>query len=342
MGALILTLLAAWLTASAATTLPMKLEVQNEPTSRLSNIHIYSAEILTDHLTISYGPCDSTEDKDAHHIIAKVRLATRASRLVWVLPEGAKPGGCVSAWGDGGCLRGRSTPQVWTRRQKRTAIPMTDAKGMDIRGPWFDGVALLKDKQPSLIDVAAAKSKSVAIVGAGMSGLMTYLVLSQAGLTNISIIESTNRLGGRIRTEYLSGGPFDYSYQEMGPMRFPATYTDPATKETVNISDHQMVPALADEMNKLNAGKKTLSVDFIPWIQWNSNGLVYRNGFRLETGLPPTVAQIEANASLAPPTVLDADTQKLQASVASFLPKASFALEMANNMFKAHKEWLGM
>jgi monoamine oxidase len=220
---------------------------------------------------------------------------------------------------------------------------MTEKTGVDVLGPWFNGVALLKDKQPSLVDVAAAKAKSVAIVGAGMSGLMTYLILAQAGLTNISIIEATQRLGGRVRTEYLSGGPFDYSYQEMGPMRFPSTYTDPATNQTLNISDHQLVFSLAAEMNKLNAGNKDLSVDFIPWIQWNTNGLVDRGGFRLDTGLPPTVAQLAANASLNPyalPPVLDAETQALQAAVAPFVSNATFATEMAKNMFKAHKEWI--
>ena len=188
---------------------------------------------------------------------------------------------------------------------------MTNGTGIDTWGEWFDGVNLLKDNQPGPVDVAAAKSKSVAIVGAGMAGLMTYLVLAQAGLSNISIIESTHRLGGRIRTEYLTGGPFDYSYQEMGPMRFPAAYTDPSTNQTVNISDHQLVFSLAEEMNRLNGGDQNLSVNFIPWIQWNPKGLVYRKGFKLETGLPPTVAQMAANASLNPNTpalAVDPDT----------------------------------
>lgn len=96
---------------------------------------------------------------------------------------------------------------------------MTKENGFSPIGSWFEGVKLLKDKQPSPVDVEAAKAKDVAIVGAGMSGLMTWLVLEQAGLTNLSIIESSGRIGGRVRTEYLSGGSFDYSYREMGPMR---------------------------------------------------------------------------------------------------------------------------
>lgn len=343
MGASILILFASLLAATAASQqLPVKLEVKVKASSRLSNIHISSAENVAGPLTVTFGRCDAISHENAYHTVAKVHSQlSGASRLVWVLPEDATPEGCLSAWGGNGVLRGRSERLTWAHIKKRMAIPMTNASGIDVRGPWFEGVTLLKDKQPSLVDVAAAKPKSVAIVGAGMSGLMTYLVLSQAGLTNISIIESTNRLGGRIRTEYLSGGPFDYSYQEMGPMRFPATYVDPVTNQTVNISDHQMVFFLAEEMNRLNAGKGNLSVDFIPWIQWNQNGLVYMNGFKLDTGLPPTVAQIKADPSLGPSLALDTETQNLQTAVESFLPNASFALDMAKNMFKAHREWLG-
>ena len=116
---------------------------------------------------------------------------------------------------------------------------MTEEMGIDALGPWFDGVELLQSKNLGIVDVEAAKAKEVAIVGAGAAGLMTYLVLHQAGMTNLSIIEASQRLGGRIHTAYLSGGPFDYSYQEMGPMRFPETVT--YSNKTYNISDHQLV-----------------------------------------------------------------------------------------------------
>lgn len=220
---------------------------------------------------------------------------------------------------------------------------MTQANGFDTWGPWFEGVNLLQGKDFGVIDVEAAKSKDVAIVGAGMSGLMAWLVLHQAGMTNLSIIEAANRLGGRVHTEYLSGGPFDYSYQEMGPMRFPATYKDPASNETLDINDHQLVFQLADEMNKLNGGDKNFSVDFVTWIQNNPNGLVYENGVKLDTGLPPTRADIAANASLGgPPMTIDNATLALNAALNQFLPDSEFGVTMAKNMFKAHQDWIGM
>ncbi|KAK4183994.1 L-amino-acid oxidase [Podospora australis] len=217
---------------------------------------------------------------------------------------------------------------------------MTNATGIDTLGPWFEGVHLLKDKQPGAVDVQAAKSKEIAIVGAGMSGLMSYLILSQAGLKNIKILEANDRIGGRVRTAYLRGSSFDYSYQEMGPMRFPTTYNDPDTKEVLNISDHQIVFQLADEMNKLNGNKKDLAVNFQTWIQSNRNGLVYRNGFKLPTGLPPTVAQIAANSSLGSPVkAQDNSTKALTAAINEYMPPNSVYADVARNMFKAHKEF---
>jgi hypothetical protein len=219
---------------------------------------------------------------------------------------------------------------------------MGASHGIDTLGPWFEGVTLLKDKEPSPVDVKAAKSKEVAIVGAGMSGLMSYLVLTQAGLKNVKILEAGQRLGGRVHTEYLSGGPFQYSYQELGPMRFPFTYMDTTTGESLNISDHRLVFQLAEEMNRLNGNSKNLSVDFINWVQSNSNGLVYKNGFKLPSGLPPTVAQIKADPSLGGPVkVYSNSTKALQAAVDEHMPGPAFYAAAAKNMFKAHKDFLG-
>lgn len=219
---------------------------------------------------------------------------------------------------------------------------MDNSTGIDVLGPWFDGVELLKNREPSPVEVKAAKNKEVAIVGAGMSGLMSYLVLHQAGMKNIQILEAGQRLGGRVHTEYLSGGPFNYSYQEMGPMRFPYKYQDPDTKESLEITDHQLVFQLAAEMNRLNRNDKNLSVDFIKWVQSNPNGLVYRNGFKLPTGLPPTVAQIQADPSLGGPVkVDDPSTKALEAEVDQYLPGRQMYKNLARNMFKVHKDFTG-
>lgn len=208
---------------------------------------------------------------------------------------------------------------------------MTEANGIDAQGPWFDGVAFLAGRNVSGIYAAAAKGRRVAIVGAGgMAGLMAHLVLPQAGFQNLPLVEASGRLSGRVHTTYLSGGLWDYSYREMGPMRFPHEFT--YENKTYNISDYQLVFQLAAELNRLNEGRPgNLSADFIPWIQSSENGLVYKNGFKLASGMPPTVGQIRENSTLGP-APLQYDVQTAAAAAAAAMssgttPSPRFLLE---------------
>ncbi|RBR24908.1 uncharacterized protein FIESC28_02326 [Fusarium coffeatum] len=331
---------------SFASSLPVHIETREPLTSHLANIHVRFAQPTIESLTFTYGSCTASSPSDSHHTIATT-VSGRVSRLAWAIPVGTHDKGCISAWKRDGSLVGRSDIQKLHRVKRRApqkrgkdSIVMTEENGFDVLGPWFDGVAHLTKTNITTVDEQVAKSKEIAIVGAGMSGLMTYLVLSQAGMTNISIIEASQRLGGRVHTEYLSGGPFDYSYQEMGPMRFPATYKSPETNETMNITDHQLVFQLADEMNNLNNHDKNLSVDFIRWIQSDPNGLSYKNEFKLPNGMPPTLAQIAKNSTLGVKSALSPENEDLQAKVNAYMPGSEFSTLMAKNMFKAHKQWL--
>ncbi|KAL8341051.1 hypothetical protein RB601_006920 [Gaeumannomyces tritici] len=363
-------------TSSSSNPLPVRISIRSALNSRLSNVHI-STDAAPDAgaaaVSFTYGACDAATPGGAHHTVGRVAAPRSADRLVWVVPEGAGSGGCVSAWADndddggggGGVLVGRSAPLAFDhanmaklrrrgaasaesdgrqrrrRQQQLDPIAMTKENGIEAQGPWFDGVAFLAGRNVSAVDAAAAKGRRIAVVGAGMSGLMTHLVLSQAGFRNLSVVEASARLGGRVRTAYLSGGPWDYSYQEMGPMRFPSEFT--YENKTHNISDHQLVFQLAAELNRLNEGRPgNLSVDFIPWIQSNDNGLVYMNGFKLPSGLPPTVAQIRENSTLgAAPVQYDAETAAAATALATgSKPSIEFLLEVAKNTFRAHKHWI--
>lgn len=215
---------------------------------------------------------------------------------------------------------------------------MTEANGFDPLGVWFAGVQALKQKQPSTVEVKAAKSKNIGIVGAGMSGLMTYLVLHQSGFTNLTILEASNRIGGRVHTAYLTGGPFDYSYQELGAMRFGVDYVD-NNNNRHNISDTQFVFSLIHEMNKMNKDDPKLKIDLIPWIEDNDDGLQYFHGIRMPDGLPPTLKQIAKDPSLSIPVVLDAKTQAVSKKLNDDLPGDDFMVAMAKSMYKAHRKW---
>lgn len=354
--------------AAQATMTAVRIESRSAITSRATNLHVeYDAALAPgSSVAFTYGSCDSTSENDTDHVVASRRsvgpISSSGRRLVWVLPKDlSESGGCVSAWGDDGQLLGRSESLDVTeairsvkarrhlgRRQsdddEEEGIAMTLEAGFDVYGPWFDGVAALESKQGGEhVDAEAAKRKEVAIVGGGMSGLMTYLVLSQAGFSNLTILEASGRLGGRVRTEYLSGGPSDYSYQEMGPMRIPQTVS--FGNATYNISDHAIFFQVADELNRLNAaaGRNDLDIDLIPFIQNSANGLMYFNENKLDDGLPPTVADVSEDPSLGPtsPEIPDSAIA-LAEELAALQPGLEFLQEIATNMWAAHSHFISM
>lgn len=199
-------------TSIVATTdnLPLKLAVRIPLDSQSANVHISRTPDSAYPFTVSYGGChSSTSEHEAHHVVSTVN-DQGSDRLVWILPNDIPANGCLSAWSAQHKLVGRSEPlnvnkysKLWmrkreleqgTRLSKRASIPMINASGIDAEGPWFDGVELLKEKEIGAISVKEAKAKSmsdgncwrfvgvtltqcaeIAIVGAGMAGLMTWV-----------------------------------------------------------------------------------------------------------------------------------------------------------------------
>ena len=94
-----------------------------------------------------------------------------------------------------------------------------------------------------------------------MSGLMTSLLLTSVGITNWHITESSERVAGRIRTEYLNGSkPDDSQYQEIGLTRFPVSIKYADTNETLDIQDHKLVFQLSDVLNEMNVNSSNLAL----------------------------------------------------------------------------------
>jgi len=166
-------------------------------------------------------------------------------------------------------------------------------------------------------------------------------MLDSVGIHNWKIIESSQRIGGRIRTAYLNGtSPDEGQYHELGPMRFPYEITDSETNETFPFNDQRMIFQLADVLNELNADKEELHVKFIEWIQSSPNTPA-DSPFRRPDGTIPSKTEIatdpaykntiaygnataveEANAALDDFKGLDAERIKLYAT----------------NIFKAYKQ----
>lgn len=203
---------------AAYNSLEVKLETRRALDSRLANIHVSYSQRSSSPILYTYGACSSLSQGDAHHEIARISDG-RHDRLLWRIPKNVPSGGCLSAWNVKDQLVGRSKPQTFRyhrRHAKRAySVAMDNSSGIDAEGPWFNGVAALQDKQEVTINVPAAKSKQVAIVGAGMAGLMIWLNLNMVGMKNVTIVEAAQRLGGRVHTAYI-GPPADRQYQEVG------------------------------------------------------------------------------------------------------------------------------
>ncbi|KAK4939410.1 hypothetical protein LTR10_020307 [Elasticomyces elasticus] len=336
--------------SALAASLPVSLHVKRAIDSGLANIHVSYDQPVQDGIVFTYGSCRAKFPGEAHHLVGRAKDCNH-DRLLWKVPDYAPTGQCLSAWDSKQSLIGRSgpigiTPSTRTtqrrlRKRQSFAIPMDNSSGIDAEGPWFDGVALLKNKEISAVNAQEAKAKEIAIVGAGMAGLITWLALNQSGMTNLSIIEAGQRLGGRVHTAYF-GDPSERQYQEMGPMRFPLSITSSETNETLQIQDHHIVFQLADEVNNLNGNNSNFTVNFIKWYQTNPNGLYYVNGSRFANGTVPTVSQVAANASLAgaSSTENDPSLDALDTTIDNIIDDQSFIAQMAKNIYQAHKTFL--
>lgn len=307
------------------------------------NIHVsFTENVPEGHVSVFHGDCDIIQPEHAHHHVSTFILKRDAvpDRLVWLVPEDAVDGGCLHAY-SGDRLLGRSEPISMTvsRRKRELLHEIGDSNGL-----WFDGVQYLESKNVSETVTEQAKKKRIAIVGGGMSGLMTSLLLSSVGLHNWHITESSNRIGGRVRTKYLDGtSPGDYQYQEMGPMRFPVSIKYEDTDEELEIQDHKMVFQLADVLNKLNQQNNSdLAIKFIPWYQNTPNVPANSRGKRLPNGRIPTRAQLAADPSLANPTPMAADPDAVEYGLEALEEFIDLSPErvrnISANVFKAHRE----
>ena len=123
----------------------------------------------------------------------------------------------------------------------------------------------------------------------------------------------------------------------MGPMRFPEAIQYTGTNETLPINDQKLVFQLADVMNKLNKGHPNFTVNFIPWLQKNPNGLYYFNGIKKPNGLPPTVTEVQNNKNLTAQIPIDPLVTTITDATTDLSCNPEIAADVAKNVFAAHK-----
>ncbi|KAF2754175.1 hypothetical protein EJ05DRAFT_504277 [Pseudovirgaria hyperparasitica] len=315
------------------------------------NIHVEYHRPIDGELSIHYGVCRRASKESFHHKVGRTHVGShplakrhldwsdrRPTRFVW-LPPSDIDRGCLQAWIEDE-LVGESEEFMVKRRVNRRGL---FADSTDAVGAWFDGVEYLSQKEPDEVFVSSVKTKRFGIVGGGMAGLTTALLLDSVGIHNWQIIESTGRIGGRVHTFYAPGTTGDdYQYQEMGPMRFPVEITDSDTNETIQIMDHRLVFQLADYLNNMNNNDSALAVNFIPFIMSGQQNLPSSTTQRRPDGTVPTVGEVSANPSLA----VNASAQYLDPSAVEAAQAAYDAWvhyddatikSIASNVFKAHR-----
>ncbi|KAH7397231.1 hypothetical protein BKA66DRAFT_236758 [Pyrenochaeta sp. MPI-SDFR-AT-0127] len=312
-------------------------------TDSVHNVHIgFSDDDFEGPIRVVFGDCDMKYHHQSHHEVGShwIKRTSRPQRLVWIVPADAVDRGCLHAY-SGSELIGRSAPvPVMHQPRKREEI----SEIADMMGPWFDGVAYMRAKPNNASYVEIAKSKKIAIIGGGMSGLMTSLLLDSVGIHNWHITESSARVGGRVRTKYLAGStPDQYQYQEMGPMRFPVSIKYADTNETLEIQDHKMVFQLGDVLNRMNGNDSNLAVNFIPWIQSSDNVPANSNGYRLPNGRIPSAAQVRANRTLYTLPSVEGPDEEIVEHATETLERfvgvtPALLRNISTNIYKAHKE----
>lgn len=202
----------------------------------------------------------------------------------------------------------------------------------DAIGPWYDDVNKL---QSSPAGSRARKNASIAIVGAGISGLATALMLDSVGVRNWELVEASDRVGGRFRTKHFAGTE---EWVEMGPMRLPRTITY-KDGETIEYSDHAMVFQLAAVLNDMNGNSTEYKVDFIPSLQHHENELIGLGTARHPDGSIPTRGEIHANSSLAKPAAMQTSEYKsIKKKMNDILLRTELLKQIQRNPWRAHQQ----
>ena len=123
-------------------------------------------------------------------------------------------------------------------------------------------------------------------------------------------------------------------------MRFPESIQYAGTNETLAVNDMKLTFQLADFMNTLNEGNANFTVNFIPWIQNNPNGLQYLHGIKKPNGLPPTITEAKNNKNFTAQIPVDPLVTKLTDIYNDLICNPTTMAAAAKNQFTAHKAFL--
>ncbi|CAJ0651374.1 6634_t:CDS:2 [Entrophospora sp. SA101] len=150
----------------------------------------------------------------------------------------------------------------YRRHRVGNASPPPENNHVRLRIPGFSVAPY--DPPPPLSQ--NPRQPKICIIGAGMSGLFSALLLQKAGIQDITILECQDRVGGRVHTQYFSEKKEEKLYGELGAMRLPVT------------PEHQMVFDTIDYLNERIPEDDRIHL--INFIFSNDNGLYFYNDSR--------------------------------------------------------------
>lgn len=222
---------------------------------------------------------------------------------------------------------GTATPVSGNTTEPACGSPLLE--DFDSLGAWFEGVNAI-----NCTSIPRRDNVTIAIVGGGVSGLATALMLDSVGMRNWEIVEASERVGGRFRTKFVGGTD---EFAEMGPMRLPWSITYKSDNSTHAYTDHRMTFQLADTLNRLNGDDPRYSIGFIPWVQHHPNELLARGTGRHPDGRVPTRAEIAADPSLGKKAPMDtAEYKDTKAKMNAILKKEETLRFIQRDVWRAH------
>jgi monoamine oxidase len=313
----------------------------------LANIHLDWLERPPDEIKAIYASCDGQISTKKEQLVGRFSTHNQPpNRLAWAVPNDASTHQCIYILGvnDRAAtppILGKSLPITLQKSPSKrsttdTNIPLL--KDFDSLGTWFDGVAKIKEKVAKDGGVAAKgspKNTSIAIVGGGISGLATGLMLDSVGMHNWEIIEASDRVGGRFRTKYVAD---TQEWAEMGPMRLPYSVTYKSDNETLLYSDHQLTFQMAEILNNMNKNESNWKIDFIPWIQHSPNELIAGGTRRHPDGRIPTRAELEDDPSLKDaPAMTSSEYSNTEKQMDKILKDEATLKSIQKDVWRAHK-----
>ncbi|KAF4965649.1 hypothetical protein FSARC_6586 [Fusarium sarcochroum] len=228
-----------------------------------------------------------------------------------------------------GAVHGAKLPQQ-THQKDYSGTKKPLMEDFDSIGAWFDDVAKL-----NCTSNPKTSKASIAIIGGGVSGLTTALMLDSIGIHNWEIIEASERVGGRFRTKFVGGTE---EFAEMGPMRLPYTATYKSDNSTREYTEHGLTFQLAETLNHMNRNSSKWKVDFIPWIQHHPNELIAWGTGRHPDGSIPTRADILADPSLArPPALVSSEYNETKHRMNEILKNETMLKAIQADVWRSHK-----